>query len=120
MLRNLRTAIRFRHFEFDPELRRLARAACTDDLRQIAKKRLPRGVFDYIDGAAEDESALARNCRAFDKIEFRPRILRDVSHVKSETTLLGRPLSFPLVLAPTGFTRVAHSQGELAAARAAC
>ena len=119
MLRNLRAAIRFRHFEWNPALRRLARAACTDDLRRIAENRLPGGVFDYIDGAAEDESALERNCRAFDKVGFHPRVLRDVSQVKSQTTLLGQPLSFPLVLAPTGFTRIAHSQGELAAARAA-
>ncbi|MEE3327376.1 MAG: alpha-hydroxy acid oxidase [Myxococcota bacterium] len=118
MLRNLRAALRFRHFEFDSELRRLSRAACTDDLRRIAQKRLPQGVFDYIDGAAEDESALARNQAAFEKIELRPRVLRDVSSIKTETTLLGRPLSYPLVLAPTGFTRIAHSEGELAAARA--
>ena len=119
MLRNLRSAMRFRRFEWNPELRRLSQAACTEDLRRIAQKRLPQGVFDYIDGGAEDETALARNQAAFEQIKFRPRILRDVSHVKTQTTLLGQPLEYPLVLAPTGFTRIAHSQGELAAARAA-
>ena len=119
MLRNLRASIRFRRFEFNAELRRLSRAASVADLRKISKKRLPQGVFDYIDGAAEDEIALSRNLAAFSKIEFRPRVLRNVANIKTSTTLLGQPLAFPLVLAPTGFTRIAHSQGELACARAA-
>jgi len=119
MFRNLRASIRFRSFEFNAELRRLSRAACVADLRRISSRRLPKGVFDYIDGAAEDEIALARNLAAFGKIEFRPRVLRNVANIKTSTTLLGQPLAFPLVLAPTGFTRIAHSQGELACARAA-
>jgi L-lactate dehydrogenase (cytochrome) len=89
------------------------------DFRQIAKRRLPHGVFDYIDGGAEDERTLGRNVTAFGDYEFRPRILRDVSRIDITTTILGRPASMPLILAPTGFTRIAHSQGELAVARAA-
>ena len=119
MLDTLRSVLRFRRFEFDPAARRLARAASVEDLRRIARRRLPRGVFDYIDGAAEDELTRSRNTAAFQRLEFRPRILRNVAAIRTETTLLGKPLPFPLVLAPTGFSRIADPQGELAVARAA-
>ncbi len=119
MADSLRSVIRFKPLETDPVARRLAGAASVDDLRRIARRRLPRGVFDYIDGAAEDEYTLANNRRAFERIAFRPRVLRDVSAVDTSTTLLGKPLPFPLILAPTGFTRIADPDGELAVARAA-
>jgi L-lactate dehydrogenase (cytochrome) len=119
MFRTLQSVLRFRRFEADPVLRRLARAASVEDLRRIAQRRLPGGVFDYIDGAAEDERSLERNAAAFARLEFRPRVLVDVSKVDCSTTLLGKPIDFPLVLAPTGFTRIADPQGELAVARAA-
>jgi L-lactate dehydrogenase (cytochrome) len=111
--------VRFRAIEWDRVERRLARAANVADLRAIAKRRLPHGVFDYIDGAAEDELTYGRNTQAFRDIEFRPRILRDVSAVDTTTAILGKQADFPLVLAPTGFSRIADSQGELAVARAA-
>jgi L-lactate dehydrogenase (cytochrome) len=76
-------------------------------------------VFDYIDGAAEDERTLAANSDAFARVTYRPRVLRGVSRIDTATTLLGKPLAYPLVLAPTGFTRIADPQGELAVARAA-
>jgi L-lactate dehydrogenase (cytochrome) len=76
-------------------------------------------VFDYIDGGAEDEMTLAENVAAFGRVRFRPRVLRDVGDVDTTSTLLGKPLRFPLVLAPTGFTRIADPAGELAVARAA-
>jgi L-lactate dehydrogenase (cytochrome) len=119
MIETLRSVMRFRRFELDPVTRRLARAASVDDLRRIARRRLPRGVFDYIDGGAEDERTLAENSAAFARIQFRPRVLRGVGKPDPSTTLLGRPLPFPLVLAPTGFTRIADPDGELAVARAA-
>jgi len=119
MLKTARSVMRFRRFEPDPVIRRLRRAASVEDLRDIARRRLPRGVFAYIDGGAEDERTLARNRRAFERVEFRPRVLRDVDRVDPGTTLLGRDLPFPLVLAPTGFGRMADSRGELAVARAA-
>jgi L-lactate dehydrogenase (cytochrome) len=97
----------------------LARAANTDDLRRLAKRRLPAGVFDYIDGGAEDEVAMRANRDAFGRYEFRPRVLRDVSKVDTTSTLLGSLVPLPLVLAPTGYTRIADPQGELAVARAA-
>jgi len=89
------------------------------DLRVLAKRRLPRGVFDYIDGGAEDELALRSNSEAYGRMTFRPRVLRDVSEVDTSSSLLGKPVPYPLVLAPTGFTRIADPAGELAVARAA-
>jgi L-lactate dehydrogenase (cytochrome) len=115
----LRSVLRFRPIETDLVRRRLARTASVEDLRRIARRRLPGGVFDYIDGAAEDERTLAANQAAFASVTFRPRVLRGVGVVDSASTLLGRPLAYPLVLAPTGFTRIADPQGELAVARAA-
>jgi L-lactate dehydrogenase (cytochrome) len=118
-LDTLRSVLRFRPLELDATARRLARAASVEDLRRLARRRLPRGVFDYIDGAAEDELALANNTAAYRRITFRPRVLRDVSGVDPSTTLLGKPVPIPLVLAPTGFGRIADPEGELAVARAA-
>ena len=115
----LRSVMRFRRIDLDPTSRRLATAASVADLRRIAKRRLPRGVFDYLDGGAEDELSLVNNTAAFARLEFRPRVLRSVGNVDPSTTLLARPIPIPLVLAPVGFTRVADPQGELAAARAA-
>ncbi len=115
----LRSVVRFERFETDPVERRLRRAASVEDLRRIARRRLPGGVFDYIDGAAEDERTLAANQAAFARTTFRPRVLRGVAAVDPATTILGSPTALPLVLAPTGFTRIADPQGELAVARAA-
>lgn len=119
MIETLRSVLQFRELELDPVARRLATAANVSDLRRIAKRRLPGGVFDYIDGGAEDERTLARNSGAFAGITFRPRVLRDVSQVDTSTTLLGKQLPLPLALSPTGFTRIADPEGELAVARAA-
>ena len=115
----LRSVLRFRRFEFSSTKRRLQRAASIEDLRRIARRRLPGGVFDYIDGGAEDEVAMDRNTRAFRELEFVPRVLRDMGSVDTTGTILGREVPFPLILAPTGFTRIAHPPGELAVARAA-
>jgi len=115
----LRSAFRFEPIEFDPVARRLRRAVNVADLRRITRHRVPRGVFDYVDGGAEDERTLRANNAAFGSITFRPRVLRDVSAVDTCTTLLGRFLPLPLVLSPTGFTRILDPDGELAVARAA-
>jgi L-lactate dehydrogenase (cytochrome) len=119
VIETLRSVLRFRRLELDPVARRLARAASVADLRAIARRRLPRGVFDYIDGGAEDERTMAANMAAFAGATFRPRVLCDVGDVDPSTTLLGRPMPLPLALAPTGFTRIADPEGELAVARAA-
>jgi L-lactate dehydrogenase (cytochrome) len=119
MIETFRSTVTFRSIELDPVERRLRGAVNIDDLRRIAKRRLPRGIFDYIDGAAEDERSLANNSDAFGRLEFRPNVLRDVSELDVSTTLLGRRISMPLVIAPTGYTRLTHSQGERSVARAA-
>ncbi len=119
MLDTLRSVLRFQRPELDPVVRRLRRAANVHDLRRIARRRLPRGVFDYIDGAAEDERTLHDNSAAFAALRFQPRVLRDVGAVDTSTTILGSSAPLPLVLAPTGFGRIADPQGELAVARAA-
>ncbi len=118
-IESFRSVVQFKKFELDAVKRRLETAADVNDLRSIAKRRLPAGVFDYIDGGAEDEQALRHNSSRFADIEFVPRVLRDVADISTETTLLGQSIPLPLVLAPTGFTRIADSQGELAVARAA-
>lgn len=89
------------------------------DLRQIAKKRVPKAVFDYLDGGAEDERTLAENCRAFQEITFRPRTAVEVKHCDMKVRVLGHELSFPAMLAPVGYSRLMHPGGEVAAARAA-
>ena len=119
LVKTVRSVVRFKPIELDPTKRKLSTAANVDDLRRIAKRRLPAGVFHYIDGGAEDELSLARNVSGYTNLEFKPRILRDVSKIDTNTTLLGKPIPIPLIFAPTGFTRIAHSQGELAVARAA-
>lgn len=119
MFENVRTMLQFRGLSTDLVGARLERAANIDDLRLMAKSNLPGGVFDYIDGAAEDEQALVRSIRAFDEVLFRPRVLRDMTSVDTTTTLLGKTIPFPFALSPTGFTRIADPQGELAVARVA-
>ena len=103
----------------DPVARRLARAATVTDLRALASRRAPRAVFDYTDGAAEAELSLRRARQAFSRVEFVPRVLRDVSGVDTSTTMLGARSALPLALAPTGFTRMMHADGESAVARVA-
>lgn len=119
IFRTIRSVARFRTFERDPDLRRMQSSANIDDLRLIARRRLPRGVFDYVDGAAEDEVTYRRNSSDYQEWEFVPSVLRDVTHIDTSTTLLGRPLPVPMVLAPTGFTRIVDPGGELPVARAA-
>ena len=119
ILENLRSVVRFERVETDPVRRRLSKAASVADLRRIAKRRLPAGVFDYIDGAAEDERTLAANEAAFGATTFRPRVLRGSEEIDIKSSVLGQPLTYPLVLAPTGFTRIVDPEGELAVARAA-
>ncbi len=118
-LDSLRSVARFRGPEWNASRRHLSSAASIDDLRALARKRLPRGVFDYIDGGAEDELSLDRNQSAFRRLEFNPRVLRRVGDVDTSVEMMGGRIPFPVVLAPTGFMRIANSEGELAVARAA-
>jgi isopentenyl diphosphate isomerase/L-lactate dehydrogenase-like FMN-dependent dehydrogenase len=90
-----------------------------EDLRRLAQRRLPRVVFDYLDGGAEDELTLRDNRRAFDAVTFRPRHAVSLPACDLGTTVLGAALSFPALLAPVGYSRLMHPAGEPAAARAA-
>ena len=98
---------------------RLAAAADIRDLRRLARRRAPRAVFDYVDGAADSEVSLRRDRRAYRDVVLRPQVLRDVSKVDLSRTILGRRSASPIVLAPTGFTRMMHTAGEPAIARSA-
>ncbi|OBG38806.1 MULTISPECIES: alpha-hydroxy acid oxidase [Mycolicibacter] len=111
--------IRFRRPRLNRTARRLETALTVEDLRLLAKRRTPRAAFDYTDGAAEDEISLERARQAFRDIEFHPAILRDVSKVDTSREVLGAPVALPFAIAPTGFTRLMHTAGELAGARAA-
>ena len=99
--------------------KRLERANNIADLRQLARRRLPRPIFDYIDGGADDEVTLERNTSAFSTYVIVPDVLTDVSSIETRTTLFGEAVAWPLMLAPTGLTRMFHGDAELAVARAA-
>lgn len=123
MLKNvvavLRSTVRLRPITVDRVQRRLRSSVTVADMRRTARRVLPRGVFDYIDGGAEDERTMVDNAASFARVRFKPRVLRDVGEVDTAAMLLDQRLPLPLVLAPTGFTRIAHPLGELAVARAA-
>jgi L-lactate dehydrogenase (cytochrome) len=89
------------------------------DLRRLARRRLPRVAFDYIDGGADGEVTLRENCRAFDAVTFRPRCAVATASCDLRTTVLGIPLSLPLILAPVGSSRLFYPRGEEVAAKAA-
>jgi (S)-mandelate dehydrogenase len=89
-----------------------------DELRAIAKRRLPRFVFDYVDGGSEDERTLAGNRAAFERLRWRPRTLVDVAARSSETTILGQAAALPAVVGPTGLNGLDWRDGDLALARA--
>ena len=90
-----------------------------DDYEILARERLEHSAYDYYAGGAGDERTLAANRTAFDAITLRPRVLVDVSTIDTATTVLGQPIDLPVMLAPTAFNRLAHPDGEMAAARAA-
>jgi L-lactate dehydrogenase (cytochrome) len=105
--------------EWSRTRRRLRAAASVRDLRDLARRRAPRAVFDYTDGGADAEISLRRSREAFARVEFVPRILRDVSSVDTSTVILGVKANLPMIFAPTGFTRMMHHQGEPAVGRVA-
>ncbi len=111
--------MKFKKPEFDGKKRRLQSALTIYDLRDIAKRRTPKAAFDYTDGAAEGELSLSRARQAFEDVEFSPRILRTMSDVDTSSTILGGPSAMPFAIAPTGFTRLMQTEGEVAGAGAA-
>ena len=99
--------------------RALAAASSISDLAKLAKKKVPRSVYDYVEGSALDEIGIARSHEAFTRIEYNPRVLTDVSSVDTSTKILGKSVSLPIIFAPTGYTRMMHYSGESAVARVA-
>jgi len=95
------------------------RAVNIEDLRKKAQQRLPKSVFDYLDGGAEAEITLRENIRAFEAVTFRPRNAINVPQCDLRTTVLGADISFPAILAPVGYSRMMHPDGECAAAKGA-
>jgi len=95
------------------------RVVAIDDLRPLARRRVPKAVFDYLDGGAEGEVTLRENCRAFQDVSFRPRHAVNFPTCDLGTRVLGFDLSLPFLLAPVGYSRLMHPEGEIAAARAA-
>jgi L-lactate dehydrogenase (cytochrome) len=117
--RDLMPLLKFKKPTLNAKKRRLQKALTIYDLRTIAKRRTPKAPFDYTEGAAEGEISLARARQAFEDIEFHPAILRDVSEVSTGWDVLGKRVELPFGIAPTGFTRMMHSEGEIAGASAA-
>jgi len=97
----------------------LPRVVCVADLRSVAKRRVPRAVFDYLDGGAEGEVTLRENCRVYDDVTFRPRHAVAFPTCNLHTRVLGFDLALPFLLAPVGYSRLMHPIGEVGAARAA-
>jgi L-lactate dehydrogenase (cytochrome) len=97
----------------------LQRVRTVADFERLARRRTPRAVFDYVDGAAEAELSHRRSVEAFERVRFHPHVLRDVSSVSASADVLGTTRPLPLVLGPTGFTRMMRTEGETAVARAA-
>ena len=110
--------MKFKKPEFNAKKRRLDAALTIWDLRTIAQRRTPKAAFDYTEGAAEAEISLGRARQAFEDIQFNPSILRDVSVVDTSSTVLGGPVALPFGIAPTGFTRMMQTEGEIAGASA--
>jgi L-lactate dehydrogenase (cytochrome) len=111
--------VHFRGAELRPTARRLQQALSIRDLRRAATRTTPRAVFDYVDGAAEEEITAARNVAAYRRVTFRPDALSSVADPDTSVELLGRRVPLPLVFAPTGYTRMMHHHGEVAVARVA-
>ncbi|WP_353827308.1 alpha-hydroxy acid oxidase [Agromyces sp. SYSU T0242] len=117
--RELAELMRFKTPTLNPTERRLEKALTIGDLRAIAKRRTPKAPFDYTEGSAEAELSLARARQAFLDIEFHPSILRNVPEVDTSRQVLGGPSALPFGIAPTGFTRMMQTEGEVAGAGAA-
>ena len=100
-------------------MKNMDRCVSINDLRILAKKCIPRVAFDYIDGGAEDEITMQRNSSVFRTYGFRPRALRDVTTINLKTKINGRDSALPVILAPTGLTRLFHYKGEEAVVKAA-
>jgi L-lactate dehydrogenase (cytochrome) len=118
-VRDMRKLVQLRGVSLDATQRRLGSCYDVADLRRVAKRRIPRPVFDYVDGAADEELAVAANSAAFRSWRFLPRVLAGVASADTSAAVLGSSLPVPLLLGPAGYTRMLHPDGEIGAARSA-
>jgi L-lactate dehydrogenase (cytochrome) len=115
----MRRLVRLRTVPLDAQARRLGSCYDIADLRRAAKRRIPRPVFDYVDGAADEEIAVAANVAAFRSWRFLPRVLAGVASADTSAPVFSSTLPVPIVLGPTGYTRMLHPDGEIGGARSA-
>lgn len=115
----MRDIVQLRPLELNATRRRLAACLTIDDLRKTAERHTPRPVYDYVQGAADEELTSEANVAAFRRCRLRPRVLTDVSSVDTSVSLFGARLPVPMLLGPTGYTRMMHADGEIGVARAA-
>jgi L-lactate dehydrogenase (cytochrome) len=115
----IRQLVQLKPVELNATKRRLAACHDIDDLRAVGRRLIPRPVFDYVDGAADEELAVRANRDAFQRWRFRPRLLADVSAVDTSVPVFGAKWPLPLALGPTGYSRMMHQAGEIAVARSA-
>jgi L-lactate dehydrogenase (cytochrome) len=111
--------LRVKPIELNRATRQLSGALTISDLRTIARRRVPRGVFEYVDGAAESEISLRRARQLYRDVQFNPSVLRDVADVDTSVSVLGRAAAVPFAFAPTGYSRMMHHEGERAVVRVA-
>ena len=102
-----------------PRKRATSKAQTVADMATAAKKRVPKVVFDYVEGSAQDEIGYARSAAAYSRVEFNCKIMRDVSTIDSSEIIFGKKVDLPIIFAPTGYTRLMHHVGEPAVAAAA-
>ena len=100
-------------------MKSLARAYTIEDLRRLARRRLPRAIYDFVEGGAGDELTMARNRAAFERLLIEPRVLVDVSKREQATVVLGERVATPVIVSPTGMAGLCWPKGEVAAARGA-
>ena len=103
--------------KFPLQDRKLKSVVNLAEMRNLAKKRVPKAVFDYVDGGANDELAYVRSQEIYSRVEFKARALRDVSRIDLTCDVLGQKTALPLIFAPTGYTRMMHYQGEVMVAK---
>ena len=108
--------IDFKLPSLNPYKGKLDRAQTVSDLAKVAKKRVPKVVFDYVEGSAVDEVSYARSREAWDRVEFNSKVLRDVSVIDTSESILGKTVDLPIIFSPTGYTRLMHHVGEPAVA----
>ena len=97
--------------------RKLKKVVNLAEMRLLSKKRVPKAVFDYVDGGANDELAFIRSQEIYSRVEFRARVLRDVSKIDLTANIVGQKSALPIIFAPTGYTRMMHYQGEIMVAK---